>query len=444
MSTHEQDRLAIVVQDVWETFRIYQERPGGLKERLAKLRRARYQEFHALKGVSLKIRHGESVGLIGHNGSGKSTLLKVIAKILPPDQGSVTTSGRLSTLLELGAGFHQDLSGRENVYMNGAILGLSRAEVDAAFDSIVEFAGVREFIDTPVRNYSSGMYVRLGFAVAVHVDPDILLVDEVLSVGDAAFQEKSLARMRSFNQRGKTVVMVSHDLNAVQALCERTVLLDHGEIIFDGPTQEAVELHREIMSGGARPDVTPEEQPGRTGTGQVRVREARLEVAGGQAGGGQVAAPVPTGSKARLVVDIEGVGDVTANGGLSVGMNVRRPEVAPAVYETRTSWRGLYVAPPPPGRALTVTFDLDMALLNGHYVVDLLIGNAETNAIHDRWLEALAFDVDSPDYEYGVASLGGHITVHNPDGVWPAESVPPPLEHGGPAFHPNRDSAPST
>jgi len=435
VSAHEQDRLAIVVQDVWETFRIYHERPGGLKERLAKLRRAHYTEFHALKGVSLKIRHGESVGLIGHNGSGKSTLLKVIAKILPPDQGSVATSGRLSTLLELGAGFHQDLSGRENVYMNGAILGLSRAEVDAAFDSIVDFAGVREFIDTPVRNYSSGMYVRLGFAVAVHVDPDILLVDEVLSVGDAAFQEKSLARMRGFNQRGKTVVMVSHDLNAVQALCERTVVLDHGEIVFDGPTEEAVEIHRELMSGGERPDTGAEEQPGRTGTGQVRVREARLEHDGQAAGGA-----VPTGTKARLTLDIEARGDVTAGGGLSVGVNVRRPEVAPAVYETRTAWRGLYVAPPPPGASLSVAFDLDMALLSGHYVVDLLIGNAETNVIHDRWLEAVAFDVEAPDYEYGVAPLGAAITVHNPDGVWPADSVPPPLEEGGPRHHPNRDN----
>ena len=437
MSIHEQDRLAVVVQDVWETFRIYQERPGGLKERLAKLRRAQYTEFHALKGVNVRIRHGESVGLIGHNGSGKSTLLKVIAKILPPDRGSVTTSGRLSTLLELGAGFHQDLSGRENVYMNGAILGLSRAEVDEAFDSIVDFAGVRDFIDTPVRNYSSGMYVRLGFAVAVHVDPDILLVDEVLSVGDAAFQEKSLARMRDFNRRGKTVVMVSHDLNAVQALCERTILLDHGEILFDGPTEDAVEMHRDIMSGGARPDV-PEEIPGRTGTGQVRVREARLE-----RDGADVTGSLPTGGKARLVLDIEAVGDVTANGGLSVGFNLRRPEVAPAVYETRTSWRGLYVAPPPPGRSLSVAFDLDLALLGGHYVADLLIGNAETNAIHDRWLEAVAFDVDAPSYEYGVAALGGTISVHNPDGVWPPESVPPPLEEGGPRHHPMRDAAPS-
>jgi len=429
-ASRESDRLAIVVDDVWETFRIYHERPGGLKERLAKLRRAHFTEFHALKGVSLKVAHGESVGLIGHNGSGKSTLLKVIAKILPADRGTVVTHGRLSTLLELGAGFHQDLSGRENIYLNGAILGLSRAQVDDQFDSIVDFAGVRDFIDTPVRNYSSGMYVRLGFAVAVHVEPDILVVDEVLSVGDSAFQEKSLARMRSFNQRGKTVVMVSHDLNAVSALCARTIVLDHGEIVFDGATEEALEVYRALMSGGPRPEAAGEEA-GRTGSGQVRVREARLEAEGLAFG-----SSLPTGGKVRLVVDVEAVADVTVDGGLSVGINVRRPEVAPAVYETRTSWRGQYVAPPPPGAALTVTFDLDVALLAGHYEVDLLISNAESNAIHDRWLGAVSFDVDAPDFEYGVAPLAARVSIHNPDGVWPADSVPPPLSDGGPARHP--------
>ncbi|HVL98102.1 MAG TPA: ABC transporter ATP-binding protein, partial [Egibacteraceae bacterium] len=260
MGAHAGDRLAIVVEDLHEIFRIYTERPPGIKERLYRFRRSHYHDFHALKGVSLQIRHGESVGLIGHNGSGKSTLLKCLARILPADAGRVEVSGRVSTLLELGAGFHQELSGRENVYLNGAILGLGAKEIDAAFDSIVDFAGVRDFIDQPVRNYSSGMYVRLGFAVAVHVDPDILLVDEVLSVGDAAFQERSLARMRAFNQRGKTVVMVSHDLAAITELCERTIVLDHGRLVFDGSTEEAVERYEEIVASG-QPAPEPEPAP---------------------------------------------------------------------------------------------------------------------------------------------------------------------------------------
>jgi ABC-type polysaccharide/polyol phosphate transport system ATPase subunit len=274
------ERLAIQVSDLHEVFRLYTDRPPGIKERLYRFRRSRFEEFHALKGVSFNVRHGESVALIGHNGSGKSTLLKCLAKILPADQGSVAVNGRVATLLELGAGFHPDLSGRENIYLNGAILGLPRKEIDAAFERITEFAGVTEFIDQPVRNYSSGMYVRLGFAIAVHVQPDILLVDEVLSVGDAYFQERSLERMRQFNQRGNTVVLVSHDLNAVQALCERTLVLHHGHLVFDGPTEDAIETYEELVHGDTDPRESPEpeepEEEGRTGDGKVRVVDVRM------------------------------------------------------------------------------------------------------------------------------------------------------------------------
>jgi ABC-2 type transport system ATP-binding protein len=237
---HIGERLAIVVRDLHEVFRIYHERPTGLKERLYRFRRAQFTEFHALDGVSLEVRHGECVGLVGQNGSGKSTLLKCMARILPADDGEVITNGRVATLLELGAGFHPDLSGRENIYLNGAILGLSRREIDAAFAAIVDFAGVRNFLDTPVRNYSSGMYVRLGFAIAVHVDPDILLVDEVLSVGDAAFQEKSLARMRSFKQRGKTVVLVLHDINFASWYSDHIVAMREGRVVRQGTAEEII------------------------------------------------------------------------------------------------------------------------------------------------------------------------------------------------------------
>ncbi|MEX0659330.1 MAG: ABC transporter ATP-binding protein [Egibacteraceae bacterium] len=441
VGAHADDRLAIVVEDLHEVFRIYTERPPGIKERLYRFRRSNYHDFHALKSVSLQIRHGESVGLIGHNGSGKSTLLKCLAKILPADSGRVETSGRLSTLLELGAGFHQELSGRENVYMNGAILGLSRKEIEAAFDSIVDFAGVRDFIDQPVRNYSSGMYVRLGFAVAVHVDPDILLVDEVLSVGDAAFQEKSLARMRAFNQQGKTVVMVSHDLSAIEALCERTVVLDHGRMVFDGPTDEAIEHYEEIVSSG-KPAPEPEPEPqeeGRTGDQRLRVSEVRLSAGGDVVG---AADPLPSRAKAAVELEITAPEDVTAEGSISVGLNVRRPDMALYVYETRTSWRGTYVAPPKPGCSMRITFDLELHLLTGEYLVDVLVANATSNVIHDRWPAALAFHVDSPEYEFGVAQLGADIAIWNPDGYWPRNLHAPPLERGGPREHPLREGDP--
>jgi ABC-type polysaccharide/polyol phosphate transport system ATPase subunit len=433
---HARERLAIVVRDLHEIFRIYHERPSGLKERLYRFRGGSYEEFHALQGASLEIRHGECVGIVGQNGSGKSTLLKCMARILPADEGEVVVNGRVATLLELGAGFHQDLSGRENIYLNGAILGLSRREIDEAFDSIVDFAGVRGFLDTPVRNYSSGMYVRLGFAIAVHVDPDILLVDEVLSVGDAAFQEKSVARMRSFKQRGKTVVLVSHDLASIESLCERTLVLHEGRVIFDGETEEALEHYREIVATGQVPDA-PAEQEGRTGDFRARVTDVRWVVAGVVRG-----APVPPGSRATVEVEVAAVDDLVEDGGLTVGVNVRREGVVHGVYETRTSWRGTYVAPPPPGASLHVTFALDLRLLTGTYHVDLLVGNATTNVIHDRWLSVVTFEVRGPEQEFGIAPLDAAIRIHNPDGIWPPESHPPPLEEGGPRHHSVGDTRP--
>jgi ABC-type polysaccharide/polyol phosphate transport system ATPase subunit len=437
------ERLAISVRGLHEVFRIYHERPPGIKERMYRFRRSRYEEFHALDGIDIDVRHGETVALIGHNGSGKSTLLKCIAKILPADEGEVVVNGRVATLLELGAGFHEELSGRENVYLNGAILGLSRKEIDAAFDAIVDFAEIGKFIDSPVRNYSSGMYVRLGFAIAVHVDPDVLLVDEVLSVGDASFQEKSMARMRSFSERGKTVVLVSHDLGAVAALCERTLVLNRGKIVFDGPTEGALDLYHQLMRTGELPAAAPAGE-GRVGDLRARITDLRVEIPGlgvaAPAGGGPIG-PVPTGSAARFTVQVTARDDLTGDGGLSVGLHVRRPDVPPSVYETRTSWRVTYLAPPPEGEALTVTFELGLDLLTGSYLIDFLVGNASTNALHERWSGAVELIVEAPSSEQGIAPLDARITVHNPGGVWPPESHPPPFDDGGPAYHPVRDGA---
>jgi ABC-2 type transport system ATP-binding protein len=215
--------------------------------------RAEYEEFWALRDVSFEIPVGSTFGLIGENGSGKSTLLKTIARILVPDKGSVRTQGTLAALLELGSGFHPELSGRENVYLNGSILGMSKAEVQRKFDDIVDFAGVGEFIDQPVKNYSSGMYVRLGFSVAINVDPDILLVDEVLAVGDAAFQEKCFATFEGFRETGKTVVFVSHDLDAVRQYCGRAMLLELGSLAAIGPVDEVIDRYEARPHAAAPP-----------------------------------------------------------------------------------------------------------------------------------------------------------------------------------------------
>jgi len=206
--------------------------------RKAKLERA---DFWALKDVSLQIKQGEVVGIIGRNGAGKSTLLKILSRITVPTEGRIRIDGRIASLLEVGTGFHQELTGRENIFLNGAILGMSRAEIIRKFDEIVEFSGIEEFLDTPVKRYSSGMYVRLAFAVAAHLEPEILIVDEVLAVGDAAFQKKCLGKMGSFAQSGRTVLFVSHNMEAVRSLCQRCVWLKDGRLHKDGKSDEILE-----------------------------------------------------------------------------------------------------------------------------------------------------------------------------------------------------------
>ncbi|MHA7285129.1 ABC transporter ATP-binding protein [Arthrobacter sp. MDT3-44] len=198
------------------------------------------ERFHALSDVSLTVEQGESVALLGFNGSGKSTLLKHMSGVMRPDSGSVRTRGRVAGLIEVGAGFHPDLSGRDNVYLNGAILGMDRDEIEAKFDSIVEFSEIGQFIDTEVKFYSSGMYLRLAFAVAVHTDPEVFLIDEILAVGDEPFQKKCIARIRELAAEGKTLVVVSHDLDMVAKICERGVLLDHGNVLMDGPVRDVI------------------------------------------------------------------------------------------------------------------------------------------------------------------------------------------------------------
>ncbi|HLM06929.1 MAG TPA: ABC transporter ATP-binding protein [Blastococcus sp.] len=238
----------IRVSDVSKKFSLNANK--SLKERLVNARTTseHKSEFWALRNIDLEIASGTSLGLIGHNGSGKSTLLKVIGGILSPTEGMVERRGRLAALLELGAGFHGDLTGRENVYLNASILGLSRATTDKYFDAIVDFSGIEEFLDTQVKFYSSGMYVRLAFAVAVHVDPEILLIDEVLAVGDESFQRKCLEKIRSFMREGRTIIFVTHALDLVRDLCARAVLLDHGVMQYDGAPTQAIRMIRDTWN----------------------------------------------------------------------------------------------------------------------------------------------------------------------------------------------------
>lgn len=231
---------AVSVSHLSKRFRLYHERNQTLKSAIMRRRRSVHEDFWALKDVSLEIPQGSTFGLIGSNGSGKSTLLKCLAKIYWPDEGSITYNGRMAALLEVGSGFHHELSGRENIYLNGSILGMSKKEIDRKYDEIVDFSGVEKFIDQPVKNYSSGMYVRLGFSVAISVEPDVLVVDEVLAVGDAEFQAKCLQKFRDFRADGRTVIMVSHAMASIKEMCDQAAWLNNGELVMSGDVDPTI------------------------------------------------------------------------------------------------------------------------------------------------------------------------------------------------------------
>lgn len=239
--------FAVEIENVSKEFRIPRERFASVKERLLHMGKVEHDVFHALNDINIEIKEGETYALLGHNGSGKSTLLKCVAGILRPTTGQVKVRGRMAALLELGAGFHPDLTGRENVFMNATLLGISQREIERRFDEIVAFAELEDFIDNQVKHYSSGMYVRLGFAVAVNMDPDVLLVDEVLAVGDEAFQRKCVERIRQFQADGRTIVVVTHSADMVRQLCDRAAVLDHGDKVAEGNPGEAIRTYREYL-----------------------------------------------------------------------------------------------------------------------------------------------------------------------------------------------------
>ncbi len=252
--------------------------------------------FWALRDVSFELRRGQVLGLIGHNGAGKSTLLKLLARITEPTEGRAMLYGSVGSLLEVGTGFHGELSGRENIYLNGAILGMRRADIARQFDRIVAFAEVEQFVDTPVKHYSSGMYLRLAFAVAAHLEPEILLVDEVLAVGDAAFQKRCLGKIGEVAQEGRTVIFVSHNLSAVERLCDSALLLDHGRLAFQGSTGDAIERYLQRSSGARGLLESRGSRPGRG-----RVRFTRLQTLCD----GRPAAHLTSGSRVELLLDYE-------------------------------------------------------------------------------------------------------------------------------------------
>lgn len=235
--------IAVRVDHVSKSFRMYHERNQTIKSAIMRGRTSVHEDFWALKDVTFDVPQGSTFGLIGSNGSGKSTLLKCLAKIYYPNKGAITHYGKLAAMLEVGSGFHHELSGRENIFLNGSILGMSKKDIERKFDEIVDFSGVEQFIDQPVKNYSSGMYVRLGFAIAINVDPDILVVDEVLAVGDAEFQAKCFAKFADFRRNGKTVILVSHSMETVRSMCDQAAWLNKGELMAVGEAEPTISAY---------------------------------------------------------------------------------------------------------------------------------------------------------------------------------------------------------
>ncbi len=243
----ENEEYSIQVKNAEKFFKIYRDKGKELKERLLFRGRSKYEPHKVLNGVSFNIRKGETVGLIGRNGCGKSTTLKLLTKILRPNSGEIVVKGRVSSLIELGAGFHPDMTGRENIYTNASIFGLSHKEVDKRLETIIEFSELGEYIDNPVRTYSSGMYMRLGFSVAINVDADVLLIDEILAVGDVNFQKKCFDKLNSVKEEGTTIVIVSHDMDQLYRLCDRMIWLEKGDIVEDGDAKTVGEHYLQKM-----------------------------------------------------------------------------------------------------------------------------------------------------------------------------------------------------
>jgi ABC-2 type transport system ATP-binding protein len=369
---------AIVVEQVSKRFKLFHERPTSLKERVLRLRGTRAEDFWALRDVTAEIRPGTTVGLIGANGSGKTTLLKIIGGILRPTSGTVRTKGRIAALLELGAGFHPELTGRENVYLNASILGLSRKETGRYFDQIVDFAELGQFIDNQVKYYSSGMFVRLGFAVAIHVDPEILLVDEVLAVGDEAFQRKCLGRVREFQEEGRTMVIVSHDPDLVSRVCDEAIMLDRGSVRLQGEVREVVKEFRAHMLQFRAPFVRDD------ATGEVEILGVSLLDRKGQ--------PSDTGIRAGapLTIQVD----------LQAARPVDDPVVSVAVYDaadrlmfkTGTDWTGTKLGTVDGKRR--VRFKLStIPFTDGRYHVTVGVHSPRLETIYDWHDHRYAFDI---------------------------------------------------
>lgn len=351
------------------------------------------REFWALQDLFFEVKRGEAFGIIGHNGAGKSTALKILSRIMKPTKGSMLVNGRLSALIEVSAGFHQDLTGRENIFLQGTVLGMTRPEINSKLDQIIAFSGIEEFIDTPVRRYSSGMCARLGFSVAAHVDPEVLLVDEVLSVGDWAFQRKCVERMNEIIRGGATVLLVSHNLATVADFCHRCLLLHKGRTVTTGPAQEVISTYL----NRSQKERDQDEISGPVSIVNVSVRAehgASLHFRSGQ----------------KAWVDVE-LAAYKSCRNLSVGLFIKNEQFQDVFY-TSTAELGSGEFSLEPGDRFRCTFELNLNLVGGIYYPTILVWKSLSHTTYDRWLPAATIYVDSTHGVRGAVQCFPVVVQH--------------------------------
>ncbi|HUU83012.1 MAG TPA: ABC transporter ATP-binding protein [Phycisphaerae bacterium] len=406
-----QPEAAIVLDRVWKAFR-RGERHDSLRDLVPALigrwlgHRPRVDDrsFWALREVSFRVHRGEALGIIGPNGAGKSTILKILSKIMRPDRGDARVNGRLSSLIEVGAGFHWDLTGRENIYLNGAILGMSRKETERKFDAIVDFAELADFIDTPIKRYSSGMQARLGFSVAAHMDPEVLLVDEVLSVGDMAFQNKCLRRLEQFQREGTTIVFVSHNLQAVARTCSRVVVLDRGSVICEEEPAEAVHTY---LTRGAQA----------TGGGDGVHRGAEVLSVELCKDGRLHTGPVAPGQPLQVRVGCRFTGDFEK---VTFGFVVTRASDGLYAYDATAAELGLEPLSVRKGQHVELVFDFAAHLTRGTYQVSIHVRDLTSGTFLDYATNRVCLDVRERATYAGVADLDVRCRLEDAGDVRPA------------------------
>ena len=418
----EEKKIAISVRNVDKTYRLYDKPSDRLKESLGLSRKKRYKEHHALKDINMSIYQGETVGIIGTNGSGKSTILKIITGVLNPTNGNVNVNGRISALLELGAGFNMEYNGIENIYLNGTMMGFSEKEIEAKMEAILEFADIGDYVHQPVKTYSSGMFVRLAFAVAINIDPEILIVDEALSVGDVFFQAKCYHKFEEFKKLGKTILFVSHDLSSISKYCDRVILLNKGTKLGEGTPKEMIDVYKRVLVGQYAIDDTENENN--------LLNDADINKAAGAVNPdlleygdksayiesyyitddhGVKTTAVVKGSEFTIHMKVGFDSDIPAPIFAFAFKNIRGTEIT----GTNTMFEKTFLEPVKEGETKEITFTQKMSLQGGEYLLSLGVTgyNGSNFEVYHRLYDVINITVISDKDTVGYYDMDSKITV---------------------------------